>query len=286
MTPNIKVSHLNRIYPSKVLLFGEYTVLLGSDALAMPFNRYSGHWEMGKQENFNDLTQFLSQSFKDSFNLDKWTESMTQNQYFKSNIPIGYGLGSSGSLVAAIYQDYFLKINEGENLEKLKETFSTIESFFHGRSSGFDPLVSYTNQAIFKKTNVLETIDYKSLPLKFLYLFDSKSDRNTLKLVNQFNQRLKDYDFKRVMNQMKKSVDKIIPSFLNNDDQWKSDFQELSQLQLKHLYTYIPPKIARLWKHGIDHKSYFFKLCGAGGGGFFLVHTEQNNGEIPLISLS
>lgn len=286
MTPNLKVSHHNRIYPSKILLFGEYTVLLGSDALAMPFNKYSGHWEKGKAENFDEFTQYLSQNFKDTFKLEDWKESLAQNQYFKSNIPVGYGLGSSGSLVAAIYQDYFLKIKEGGELEKLKTTFSEIESFFHGKSSGFDPLVSYTAKALYNKAKGMEVLDTNLLPTANLYLFDSKKERNTSKLVSQFNLRLKDYDFKRAMHLMKKSVDKIIPLFISNDEQWRTGFKELSQFQLQHLYAFIPPKVARLWKTGIENKSYYFKLCGAGGGGFFLVYVAQNTGDLPLISLS
>lgn len=285
MTPNLKVSHIDRIYPSKVLLFGEYTVLLGSDALAMPLSRYSGHWAYGRQENFDDLTHYLTQHFGDRFNVSKWNQDLAQNQYFKSNIPFGCGLGSSGSLVAAIYQDYFLNSENEGKFENLKNTFSTIESFFHGRSSGFDPLVSFTNKALYNKTGIMEVIDYKTLPTNSLYLYDSKSERNTAKLVNQFNLRLKDADFKRAMHQMKKAVDTIIPLFIQNKEEWKTDFQALSQLQLKHLYAFIPPKIAKLWKHGIEQKSYYFKLCGAGGGGFFLVYAAQNNGELPLISL-
>ena len=58
--------------------------------------------------------------------------------YFDSSIPQGYGVGSSGALVAAIYDQYALnKITVLENLTKdklvqLKTVFAAMESFFTG----------------------------------------------------------------------------------------------------------------------------------------------------------
>lgn len=252
----------------------------------MPYEKYSGKWDFGKTEDFNGLTQFLSENFKEEFNIDKWNYNLGNHLYFNSNIPIGYGLGSSGSLVAAIYQDYFLKKNEGGDLERLKSTFAKMESFFHGKSSGFDPLVSYTNKGLWSKIKTMNSIDSKNLPLENLYLFDSKSERNTSKLVSQFNLRMRDYDFKRHMNQLKRMVDKIIPLFMERNETWKDSYKEISQFQLQHLYAFIPSKVAKLWSKGIENKSYYFKLCGSGGGGFFLVYSEQYISDLPLISLN
>ena len=74
--------------------------------------------------------------------------------FFDSSIPQGYGVGSSGALVAAVYDKYaFGKITVLENLTKekllhLKAVFSLMESFFHGKSSGLDPLNSYLSLPI------------------------------------------------------------------------------------------------------------------------------------------
>jgi mevalonate kinase len=54
-------------------------------------------------------------------------------------VPQGYGVGSSGALVAAIYDRYAQdKITVLENLTRekllqLKNIFSQMESFFHGK---------------------------------------------------------------------------------------------------------------------------------------------------------
>ena len=82
--------------------------------------------------------------------------------YFDSSIPQGYGIGSSGALVASIYDQYAEdKITILENLTRdkllnLKAIFSLMESFFHGKSSGLDPLNSYLSLPILinSKTNI------------------------------------------------------------------------------------------------------------------------------------
>ena len=69
--------------------------------------------------------------------------------YFDSNIPQGYGVGSSGALVAAFYDRYALEKTyskddlTSQKLTHLKNIFATMESHFHGQSSGLDPLNSY-----------------------------------------------------------------------------------------------------------------------------------------------
>ena len=84
-----------------------------------------------------------------SFDIEKLKSAIEAGLYFDSSIPQGYGVGSSGALVAAIYDKYASdKITILENLTReklliLKSIFSKMESFFHGKSSGLDPLNSY-----------------------------------------------------------------------------------------------------------------------------------------------
>ena len=91
-----------------------------------------------------------------SFNLEVLKNDVNHGMFFDSSIPQGYGVGSSGALVAAIYDKYAQnKITVLENLTRekllqLKSIFSEMESFFHGKSSGLDPLNSYLSIPIFK----------------------------------------------------------------------------------------------------------------------------------------
>ena len=84
-----------------------------------------------------------------TFDLEALNKDVADGMYFDSSIPQGYGVGSSGALVAAIYDKYTIeKITVLENLTrekllKLKTIFGKMESFFHGKSSGLDPLNSY-----------------------------------------------------------------------------------------------------------------------------------------------
>ena len=88
--------------------------------------------------------------------------------YFDSSIPQGYGVGSSGALVAAIYDEYASdKITVLENLTRdkllqLKTIFSEMESFFHGKSSGLDPLNSYLSIPIL--INSKDNIEVTGIP--------------------------------------------------------------------------------------------------------------------------
>ena len=65
------------------------------------------------------------------------------------SIPTGYGVGSSGAIVAAIYEHYIrdeyeiLNKTKKNRISDLIKNFSLMESFSHGKSSGLDPLNSF-----------------------------------------------------------------------------------------------------------------------------------------------
>ena len=70
-----------------------------------------------------------------TFDLASLQNDVNNGMYFDSSIPQGYGVGSSGALVAAIYDKYANnKITVLENLTRekllqLKTIFSQMESF-------------------------------------------------------------------------------------------------------------------------------------------------------------
>ncbi len=103
-----------------------------------------------------------------TFNLEVLKTDVERGMYFDSSIPQGYGVGSSGALVAAIYDKYAdNKITVLENLTRekllqLKNIFSQMESFFHGKSSGLDPLNSYLSIPIL--INSKDNIEATGIP--------------------------------------------------------------------------------------------------------------------------
>ncbi|MDN6310329.1 MAG: GHMP family kinase ATP-binding protein, partial [Flavobacteriaceae bacterium] len=138
------------LFYSKILLFGEYGIIKDSKGLSIPYNFYNGALKLddsldGKAKKSNqELLKFanyleeISQTPQSevTFDSEMLKKDIAAGLYFDSSIPQGYGVGSSGALVAAIYDKYALdRITVLENLErekllKLKAIFSKMESFF------------------------------------------------------------------------------------------------------------------------------------------------------------
>src|SRR5690606_29823162 len=134
----------------------------------IPYNFYNGALKVSENpspeaiksnESLRRFTAHLEQLQAEqpelvTFNLELLQQDIDRGMYFDSSIPQGYGVGSSGALVAAIYDKYANnKITVLENLTRekllqLKAVFSQMESFFHGKSSGLDPLNSYLSLPI------------------------------------------------------------------------------------------------------------------------------------------
>ena len=104
------------------------------------------------------------------FNINKLEEDLNNGLFFESSIPEGYGLGSSGALVAALYNAYVINPIEGRvdikqnDLLTLKRIFAQIESFYHGTSSGLDPLICYLRQPVLIKKEL--TVHSTPIPQK------------------------------------------------------------------------------------------------------------------------
>ncbi|MGB3548199.1 MAG: mevalonate kinase, partial [Saprospiraceae bacterium] len=63
---------------------------------------------------------------------------LTSGRRLHSNIPEGYGMGSSGAVCVAVLSDYA----SPATLDRINRPFlARMESFFHGTSSGTDPYI-------------------------------------------------------------------------------------------------------------------------------------------------
>ena len=223
-----------------------------------------------------------------SFDVERLRSDIDAGMYFDSSIPQGYGVGSSGALVAAIYDKYAHdKITILENLTrdkllKLKETFGLMESFFHGNSSGLDPLNSYLSLPIL--INSKDNIEPAGIPSQSLdhkkgavFLLDSGIVGETAPMVNIFMENMKQEGFRNMLkNQFVKHTDACVEDFLKGDI--KSLFfniKQLSHVVLDNFKPMIPTQFHELWKKGIETNDYFLKLCGSGGGGYILGFTQD-----------
>jgi mevalonate kinase len=289
------------LFYSKILLFGEYGIIRDSKGLSIPYNSYNGalksdgaQTEEALQSNANlaKFAAYLQQLQADQpqlvqFDIIALNADIAQGLYFDSSIPQGYGVGSSGALVAAIYHKYaFDKITVLENLTReklltLKTIFGQMESFFHGKSSGLDPLNSYLSIPILihSKDNLEATgIPSQSTSGKgAVFLLDSGIVGETAPMVTLFMENLKDQGFRKMLkNKFVKYTDACVENFLGGD--LKSLFtntKKLSQVVLQNFKPMIPEQFHGLWQKGLDTNDYYLKLCGSGGGGYILGFTED-----------
>jgi len=259
-----------RSYPAKLLLFGEHTVLVGSSSLAMPLPQYEMLWVQKSDEHpkwLEDYTKYLLEDCGDLIDgphLRKWLEGYT----IQSNIPIGYGLGSSGALTAAIY-DICGSDTDHDNYDLHQTRMAKMESFFHGKSSGFDPLVSYVNSPILKTKEGISISEAEvSLDIQAA-LVDSGQPRAGRTLIQRF---LEAYE--RDQGAYTKLID--LNSTLSNQlfegnaPNMMETIKQISRIQHEKMDFLITPEIKKLWEEGLSTQQYSIKICGAGGGGYFL----------------
>jgi mevalonate kinase len=211
------------------------------------------------------------------FNSSQIASELSKGLYFNSNIPIGYGVGSSGALVAAFYNE-FVTENDGKSIDELRQIFAGLESYFHGNSSGFDPLVSFLDKPLHKSNNVNQ-VDIDLSPFN-AFIIDTDISRSTQNLVNNFKTKAEDSDFENmVIPAIVKSTNGCIKAILNADfEDFFSNLRELSALQFQHLQEFIPVDYRFLWKKGLNTDGFYLKLCGAGGGGYILGFAKKSSG--------
>ncbi|WP_324720867.1 mevalonate kinase family protein [Salinimicrobium sp. HB62] len=289
------------LFYSKILLFGEYGIIKDSKGLSIPYNFYNGALKVDENpseaaqksnrslKRFADYLENLQQEKPElvQFNLKELKEDIEKGMYFDSSIPQGYGVGSSGALVAAIYDEYAVdKITVLENLTrekllKLKKIFGEMESFFHGKSSGLDPLNSYLSIPIL--INSKDNIEPAGIPSQTVngkgavFLLDSGSVGETAPMVNIFMENMKQEPFRKMLkDQFVKHTDACVDDFLNGDvKSLFGNIKKLSHVVLDNFKPMIPAQFHKLWKHGIETNDYYLKLCGSGGGGYILGFTED-----------
>ena len=308
-----------RKFYAKVMLFGEYSLLTGSRAVTIPWPGYSGRMRHGPY-----LLENLSQSARESNNIlrqfaaylagdaphavqnDDQTASMGGQEptianfldvsqfigdldkglYFDSDIPAGYGLGSSGALVAAVFDRYTTPGITQRNqrypyeMKLLKQILSAMENFFHASSSGIDPLSCYIGKPLQVHHDEAVVVELPGYPPRFpggFFLLDTELPRQTAPLVEGFREKYQQtwfYDFMR--NVYTPAVNAAVEVLLEGDPEGMSEISYmLSHYQLMHFKEMIPPGFIPLWEKGIKTSDYALKLCGAGGGGYLLGFTKD-----------
>ena len=278
-------------YFSKILWLGEHTVNIGSNALAAPFKDFSGRWKMAisgsddQQRHLRGFCDYLEHldrkgTSKVAVDWQSFRQDLDKGLFFDSDIPVGYGLGSSGALCAAVYDRYCsapIDRYETTRFPELKEQLAQLESFFHGASSGTDPLICYLDQPVLLLAGGgIRMVKLPPLPAEGGYRFfllDTRIARQTGPLVNYFLERCRTApDFNTALNtQLIPCTNHAIEALINGN--WPAlaaYWHKISAFQRTHLERMIPENFLPVWDAGLRSDLFRFKLCGAGGGGFLL----------------
>ena len=288
-------------FHSKILLFGEYSIIQESMGLTLPYDIFTGkltfneepekHVRVTSNQDIRSYFNYLYELEKDEklvvdLDLEQFKEDVDNGIHFDSSIPQGFGIGSSGALVAAIYDRYAInKLDIKSDLSKdsisaLKKDFAQMESYFHGTSSGVDPLICYINLPLLIKSK--EDIEPVKVVTKnngkgAIFLIDTGTPRKTEPLVKYYMERMEEGTFREFVDkQLKPFTNNCIQAFLHGDHETLFGYlTKLSAFQFKHFKPMIPSLFKRLWEKGLDSGGYYLKLCGAGGGGFILGFTQN-----------
>lgn len=296
----------NPLFYAKILLFGEYGIIEDSQGLTLPYSFYKGalkfsdldsEFEKNSNASLAKYCNYLEGlELPENFQLEteKFDEDIKAGLFFDSNIPQGYGVGSSGALVAAIFERYSVKKYLPESISKdelkeLKKVFGLLESYFHGKSSGIDPLICYMNLPILIENK--ENVDRVSIPQSeegkgAIFLIDSGMTGETGPMVQIFFEKMKTEGFRKTLKEeFIRYNNACIDSFLKKE--MTPLFKNLKNLSLwayEHFKPMIPESIYNAWKNGLDTNAYYLKLCGSGGGGYILGFTRDYEKAEEMLS--
>lgn len=281
-------------FPAKILLFGEYGIVVGGSGLAIPYPKFGGvlkneedllkhEQQTLSNQSIWQLFNFLINNNSDYTFLDllRMEFDLSQGLWFDSNIPNSYGLGSSGALVAALYSKY--RTNNATDLLTAKSNLAAIERFFHGSSSGIDPAVAYFQQPLIineEKELVLLPdwkLDHSGLSI---FLVNTGSASKTISLVDWFKAQMLKPTFSRYAKSDFIEVNqKIVASVANSQKIDFNDVLAISHYQIDYFTPMIPEAFRSHYFAGLENRSFAFKLCGSGGGGYMLCFAKNNEVE-------
>jgi mevalonate kinase len=307
----------SEIFYGKVILFGEYGIIFNSMALTIPFTHYHGELSFSnKNDSYkytdydfavnsnNQIRDFANElnglksngDLKVILDLDSMQKDIEKGLFFESSIPQGFGLGSSGALVASVYSRYAKDRIAGsrsickEDILKLKEDLSYLENYFHGKSSGIDPLNSYIKFPLL--INSKKDIQTVAIPRsKFetnsaIFLVNTGKPGKTGPMVNMFLENCKQPDYlSAILDQFLPLNNTCIRHLINGEmNDFFAQLSNLSKFQYHYFADMIPDDFKPLWKNGFENNVYNLKLCGSGGGGFLLGFTQDLDRAINYFS--
>lgn len=276
-------------YYGKIILFGEYSMIFGSSALLMPLYTAESHWDYiwrnhGKKNyssnrSLHSFANYLENNeyFTEYIDVQKFRAELKKGLFLASCIPSGYGVGSSGALTAAVYDRF--KSKEIKNLIVLKKFLGDMENCFHGNSSGLDPLQCYLGTPfILTEEKKIQLLEKDFLPENIhVFLLDSEIKSETKPLVNYFKEQRENPRYLKAFNELYcPFVGRCINSLVSGEvDKFFDDMSHLSYYQMVMLRPMITDNMLPLFSLKRKDVHFQIKLCGSGGGGYFLGFSDN-----------
>jgi mevalonate kinase len=251
-------------YLGKVLLFGEYTILNDSEALVVPLKVFSGQLKFTKNPDkkaidsnleLKNLLRYFEENDL-SMDYDKFKKDIDHGLFFDSTIPEYYGVGSSGALIASLFSRYTDDNYDMShtNSANILSYLAVMESYFHGTSSGIDPLCSLFEKPIHVHSDKqVSVVGLRHSMLSSFVLYDSGISSKTKNFVLHYKEKMAGEEFANdIIMKLKPAVDGCIKSMLtNNEDDLALHMGILSKLQYSLLSEMIPDDIRAILKTGL-----------------------------------
>jgi mevalonate kinase len=298
---NMSIAESNGFF-GKILLLGEYGIIYGGQALTVPLKKYKGYFDFPQLG--DDLSDFAVSSNESlckyldylkgiaskkllfPLDIERLENELNEGLYFRSTIPQGYGAGSSGALVAAIFDRYSNANRQSEDialqLPAIRKQLAVMESYFHGSSSGLDPLSCYVGEPLLIRND--GEIEVQSSPFTSglsnikVFLLDTHQTGNTKPLVDGFKERVVSGEINITL--LHAINDRAIVALATGKEKLLMEaLFDLSRFQLEYMKPMIPENIVSVWEEGIGSGRYVIKLCGSGGGGFMLGFMPEENAK-------
>jgi len=183
-------------------------------------------------------------------------------------------------LCAAVYDKYAYSKPDRyqahisqEAYNKTRSQLASMESFFHGRSSGIDPLCSFFDRALHIQGNGTIRSVKPEKERRYqcdAFLVDTGLKGDTGKLVESYGRQMQEPDR---ANLFRSEYIPLVNEVIHAYEEDKTCFElvmELSAMQYRLFAPMIPFEFRAVWQYGFESKAYALKLCGSGGGGMIL----------------
>lgn len=278
---------MKETFYSKIILFGEYSMIFDATALMIPFRHFKAEWKRDamlsapgaelSNRSIRKFSQYLQadQELASLFDFGRLCDELEAGLHLDSDVPRGYGLGSSGTLVAAVYRRYALR--PVDDLMELKRILGRMESCFHGSSSGIDPLECFLNKPFRISSQGVVLLAEDFLPSDIhVFLVDTGVKSNTKPLVQFFKEKRMDPAYlKAFQTEYVPTVTACIDQLVAGEKEaFFESLRRLTDGQLKLLRPMITDNSIDLFLERPDF-NIGFKISGSGGGGYVLGFTDD-----------